>query len=264
MIKKDILNKITVILPLYKTPHNLIKQFNQYKDLKLIILDQSNDQELKKKTLEQNPNILKYITLDKNIGFAKACNLLLKNVKTKYCLLTQADMKISLKSIYQMLIALNKIKNCIISAPNLSRNIKKKKLTLVNNVIGANFLFDVKKMNKFKFFDENFFLYWEDVDLCYRIKKTKYKMIIVNNAVAKHFSSKSSTNNMHTFFIRNINFKFGEYLFYKKIGKLKKYKALRQIITNFIYFLINLIKLNLLNSLKNISYIIGIFKFLAK
>jgi GT2 family glycosyltransferase len=43
------------------------------------------------------------------------------------------------------------------------------------------FLFDVKKMKKFKFFDEQFFLYWEDVDLCHRINKTKYKIIIAGS-----------------------------------------------------------------------------------
>jgi hypothetical protein len=37
------LNSITVIIPLYKTPHHLIKNINQYKHFKLIILDQSND-----------------------------------------------------------------------------------------------------------------------------------------------------------------------------------------------------------------------------
>ena len=41
------LNDITVIIPLYKTPHHLIKNITQYKDLKLIILDQSNDHKLK-------------------------------------------------------------------------------------------------------------------------------------------------------------------------------------------------------------------------
>ena len=47
------LNDITVIIPLYKTPHHLIKNITQYKDLKLIILDQSNDHKLKRKLLKQ-------------------------------------------------------------------------------------------------------------------------------------------------------------------------------------------------------------------
>jgi len=258
------LNNITVIIPLYKTPHQLIKNINQYKNFKLIILDQSNDHILKLKILKQNLNIQKYIMIDKNIGFAKACNYLLKKVTSKYCLLTQADIVINLKSIKELLKSINKVDNCIIAAPNLNRSNKSSNIKKVDNVIGANFLFDVFKMKKFRFFDEKFFLYWEDVDLCYRINKTKYKIIINGKANAKHLSSKSSHNDLKTFFIRNINFKFGEYLYYNKINKFKKIKSLRQIFTNLIYFLINLLSLNFLKSLQNIAYILGIFKFIFR
>ena len=148
--------------------------------------------------------------------------------------------------------------------PNLIESKKIPALKTVDNVIGANFLFDVKKMKKIKFFDEQFFLYWEDVDLCFRIKKRRYKMIIVRKAKAKHLSSKSSINNLKTFFIRNINFKFGEYLYYYKIKKFKTTKPLRQISTNLFYFLINLISFNFLKCLRNIAYILGIFKFIFR
>ena len=258
------LNNITVIIPLYKTPHYLIKNINQYKHLKLIILDQSNDHKLKLKILKLNLDIQKYIMMNKNMGFAKACNFLLKKVKTKYCLLSQADVVISLESISEMLKVFNKINNCIISAPNLTKTKKIPNLKIVDNVIGANFLFDVRRMKKLKFFDEQFFLYWEDVDLCYRIKKSGYKIIISEKAIAKHHSSKSSHNNLKTFFIRKINFKFGEYLYYNKISKLKKTKPLRQILNNLIHFLINLICLNFLKSLENIANVLGIFKFIFR
>jgi len=264
MTKKNNLKNITIILPLYKTPHSLIKNINQYKNLKLIILDQSNDYELKRKLLKKNINIIKYIVINKNIGFAKSCNYLLKNVTSKYCLLTQADIVINLRSIKELLKSINKIDNCIISAPNLDKSHKSSNIKIVENVIGANFLFDVNKMKKFRFFDEQFFLYWEDVDLCYRINKTKYKIIINGKANAKHLSSKSSHNDLKTFFIRNINFKFGEYIYYNKINKFKKIKSLRQIFTNLIYFLINLVSFKFIKSFQNIAYILGIFKFIFR
>mgnify|MGYP001198038489 CR=1 FL=1 len=264
MLKKNNLKNITVILPLYKTPHILIKNINQYKNLKLIILDQSNDYKLKAKILKQNSNIIKYIIFDKNIGFARSCNFLLKNVKSEYCLLTQADILINMKSINELLKTINKVNNCIISAPNLNKTKTIPKFSIVDSVIGANFLFDVKKMKQLKFFDEQFFLYWEDVDLCHRIKKRGYKIIIAGKAKARHLSSKSSKNDLETFFIRNINFKFGEYVFQKKIKKLKKLKILRQIITNFINLIFNLIKFDYKKCFVNIAYILGIFKFLFK
>jgi N-acetylglucosaminyl-diphospho-decaprenol L-rhamnosyltransferase len=264
MNKNYNLNDITVIFPLYRTPHKLINRFEQYRSLKLIILDQSNDQKLKNRILKKKLKIQKYIQINENIGFSRACNLLFKNVKTKYCLLTQADIKINLKSISKLRKSITKTKNCIIAAPNLNNYKIKSKVKIVKNVIGANFLFDSKKMRNLNFFDENFFLYWEDVDLCNRINKKKYKMIVVSNAKAKHFSSKSSKDDLKTFFIRNINFKFGEYLYQKKNKKLRKLKILRQIITNFINLIINLIKFDYKKSFCNIAYILGIFKFLFK
>ena len=264
MNKNYNLNDITVIFPLYRTPHKLINRFEQYRSLKLIILDQSNELELKKKILKKKLKIQKYIRIDKNIGFSRACNLLFKNVKTKYCLLTQADIKINLKSISKLRKSIATTKNCIIAAPNFNNYKIKSKIKIVNNVIGANFLFNSQKMRKLNFFDENFFLYWEDVDLCNRINKKKYKMIVVSGANAKHFSSTSSKDDLKTFFIRNINFKFGEYLYQKKNKKLKKLKILRQIITNFVNSIIYLIKFDYKKSFLNISYILGIFKFLFK
>ena len=264
MKKNYNLNDITVIFPLFKTPHKLINRFEQYRSLKLVILDQSNDQALKNKILKKKLKIQKYIQIDKNIGYSKACNLLFRNVKTKYCLVTQADIMINLKSISKLRKSITTIKNCIIAAPNFNNFKIKSKIKIVKNVIGANFLFDSKKMRTLKFYDENFFLYWEDVDLCSRINNKKYKMIVVNNARAKHFTSKSSKDDLNTFFIRNINFKFGEYVFQKKIKKLKKLKILRKIIYNFINLIFNLIKFDYKRCFLNIAYILGIFKFIFK
>ena len=264
MKKNYNLNDITVIFPLFKTPHKLINRFEQYRSLKMVILDQSNDHALKNKILKKKLKIQKYIQMDKNIGYSKACNLLFRNVKTKYCLVTQADIMINLKSISKLRKSITTTENCIIAAPNFNNCKIKSKIKIVKNVIGANFLFDSKKMRKLKFYDENFFLYWEDVDLCNRINNKKYKMIVVNDARAKHFTSKSSKDDINTFFIRNINFKFGEYLFYKKNNKLKKYKALRQIITNFFYIFINFLRLDFLKSLRSIAFILGILKFIIR
>ncbi|MDC1055494.1 hypothetical protein OAP93_03585, partial [Candidatus Pelagibacter ubique] len=134
MNKNYNLNDITVIFPLYRTPHKLINRFEQYRSLKLIILDQSNDLELKKKILKKKLKIQKYIRIDKNIGFSRACNLLFKNVKTKYCLLTQADIKINLKSISKLRKSIATTKNCIIAAPNFNNYKIKSKIKIVNNV----------------------------------------------------------------------------------------------------------------------------------
>ena len=65
-------------------------------------------------------------------------------------------------------------------------------------------------------FDENFFFYWEDVDLSYRISNSKYSIILSLNAKASHKSGNSSYKNLKNTYIRKVNFRFGEYLFLYK------------------------------------------------
>ena len=42
---------------------------------------------------------------------------------------------------------------------------------------GTAFMAKTKIFKKFGMFDEFFFFYWEDIDLAYRINKSKYKIV---------------------------------------------------------------------------------------
>ena len=125
------MNNISVIILLFQTRENLLKNLKQYKDFKVLILDQSNDLELKKKIKKFLPKIEYYISTNVNMGFAKGINFLAKKVKTKYFLCTQPDIKIDKKSIMYLSKTFNLKKNCIISVPKIddfkNYNIKNKK-----------------------------------------------------------------------------------------------------------------------------------------
>ena len=45
-------------------------------------------------------------------------------------------------------------------------------------------------------FDENFFLYFEETDLCYRISQLGYSFFVIPNLYIRHFLSKSSPTNV--------------------------------------------------------------------
>ena len=47
-------------------------------------------------------------------------------------------------------------------------------------------LFNLKKFKDKKFFDENFFLYLENDDLCLRIKRKKEFIYIITNSFINH------------------------------------------------------------------------------
>lgn len=62
----------------------------------------------------------------------------------------------------------------------------------VDFVTGAVMMIRSKLLKKIGFLDENYFLYWEDVDFCLRAKKAGYQSYFIRNVVGKHLVSSSS------------------------------------------------------------------------
>ena len=95
-----------------------------------------------------------------------------------------------------------------------------------------------------------------------KINQSDYKMIQVANSLATHESGQSSKKNLYLNFIRNLNFKYGEYLFQYKITRLRKLKIIRQFLQNLLFVLPNFFLFRMEKALLNISNILGIFKFI--
>ena len=119
---------ITIILLLYHTPKKLIQNIKNYRDFKLIILDQSNDFNTKKILLNKYKNIIYYKLSNKNLGFAKAQNFLINRVKTKYFFSTQPDILIQNKNILKLRELLKKNKKTLIAVPNINKTLNIKKI----------------------------------------------------------------------------------------------------------------------------------------
>ena len=259
---------ITVILTLYKTPKSKIETLKQYKKFKIIVFDQNSNGLIKKEIKKILQSNFKYYYSPKNIGLSKSSNFLLSKVKTKYCLFTQPDILIDERSINLLQKAIKINKNAIFVAPRHNKKIKYNKINnlpkynIVKNLKAACMLCDVSKLKKIGFFDDDFFLYWEDVYLMRKINKSNYKMILVNNASAFHDDSKSSETNFKTDFIRNLNFMYGELLYDYKTNKLKVVKIIRKFFQNLIFFIFNIVIFQLKEALNNIAKITGTLKFI--
>ena len=184
---------------------------------------------------------------------------------------SQPDVKISYNSIIELKKTFIRNKNCFLSLPkikNQKKNIKfklmsSKSIDLDTNCSYGTIFFSSK--NKFKnigMFDENFFFYWEDIDLSKRIIDNQGKILISTKAIATHKGGNSTTSGLKNLFIREVNFKFGEYLFSYKYKKLKFYKIVRQIINNFFYSFFYVLIFDKINCFKKIFQLLGIFKFL--
>ena len=260
---------ITIILTLFKTPKKKILGLKQYKNFKIIIFVQSADKHFKKYIKKYCDIKFKFFYSNKNLGLSKATNFLISKVKTKYFLFTQADIKIDEDSIKNLIKGMDIEEDIIFAGPIFNQfksSSEKKNLKqnyeLKSELDASIMLCDLEKVNKIGFFDEDFFLYWEDKDLMKRVNKSKFKMIQVLNSYVEHDAGKSTLDNTRVRFIRRINFKYGELLFDLKHKKIRLIKILRQIFQNIFLIPLNLIVLNKAKIIENISQLFGIFKFI--
>jgi GT2 family glycosyltransferase len=259
---------LSIIVTLFKTPVDKIKSLNQYKNHTILIFDQAT-----KNNSDQISKILdtefEYFHSEKNLGLSKSTNFLITKVKTKYCLFTQADIKIDEISIDRLIKSMNLEENIIFAGPvfNYEKKFNEKNELTKNYKIKSELdasimMCDVEKVKQIGFFDEDYFLYWEDKDLMKRVNKSSFKMIQILNSFAIHDGGKSTFDNTRVKFIRRINYKYGELIFDLKHKKLRTIKILRQIFQNIFFLPLSLISLNKIKIIENISKILGIIKFI--
>ncbi len=261
-------SNLSVIITLFKTPANKLKSLKQYKNHPILIFDQATTNNSKQ--IYEDLNVeFEYFHSQKNIGLPKSTNFLISKVKTKYCLFTQADVAIDKISIDNLIKGINLREDIIFAGPifekNRSINTKmelKENYKLKSKLDASIMICDVKKVKEIGFFDEDYFLYWEDKDLMERVSKSNFKMIQILNSFATHDGANSTIDSTKVKFIRKINFKYGELLFDLKHKELSKIKILRQILINVFFLPINIIILSKTNIIDNISQILGIIKFI--
>lgn len=94
----------------------------------------------------------------------------------------------------------------------------------INNACGASFIILKDDFIKAGMFDENFFMYYEDTDLSYRVKKLGKKIIYYPNSIVRHIHTGSSKE-WSPFFIFHVVRNKALFV-YKNISKTKGLKML--------------------------------------
>ena len=113
-------------------------------------------------------------------------------------------------------------------------------------------------------YDENFFLYYSDNDLCRRILKTKKTIIQIFEAKAQHDHGEIKVKNfLKKIFIRNYHFTYDELYYYFKINKhYEKLTYLKKKLPNYIIkTVINLFIFRLTQSVYYFSKVAAFYNF---
>ena len=194
MTNKD----ITIIITTFKSEDKIDACLNAIdRDIKVIVVENSKNQKFKGYIETKYPNVECELA-NKNLGYGKANNIGLKKVKTKYSLILNPDTVLKKEAIINFFIFIKKNINFAILGPSQSESIVEKNysnLSEADEVKGFAMFLNMEKFSKIGFFDENFFLYLEEIDLCKRTKNLNEKIYIDTSIEIFHASGKSVNKN---------------------------------------------------------------------
>lgn len=208
---------------------NLMAQ--KTKNLNVWVLD-NNSQDGSASMVEKEFPRVHLIKSDKNLGFAKGQNQILKKINDKYVLVLNPDTQFDENIIEKMVSFMERNRDCAIASckitdfggklesnggdfpfglallswvfnleffgklPNFHRTDPGyfSRAHEVDWVGGTFMMMRTDILQKAGFFNEDFFMYFEDVEICYRIKSSGLKVMINPDVSLKHKSGSSSKN----------------------------------------------------------------------
>jgi GT2 family glycosyltransferase len=215
--------------------HNCIDSIP--KDIQIIVVDNSSSQKFKE-NIEKKYDNVQCILSPRNLGMGPGNNLGLKNTKTDYAFIINPDVILEEATIDEIIYASKELKSFAALAPILNDKnypnyqLYQKKNILneskvpfrVKSVDGFALVLNLKKLNQlknfknFNYFDENFFLYLENDDLCKRINDNDEFIYVVPTSKIKHLGA-SAVNKKYEYQIelsRNWHWIWSKFYFNKK------------------------------------------------
>ncbi len=205
--KNLLMDDVTVIIVTYDSAHCILPLSDCLTGVpNVIFVDNGSQDHTTTEIAKSFPNAI-LIKNSRNEGFGAANNRALMTCATPFALLLNPDCVLEPKDIGKLMSLAAKQPDAAIVAPHLIRRNKSLELSYrwpqghwksfgpatsgpccVGFVSGAAMLLNMKIMRDVGFFDEDFFLYYEDEDLCQRLFEAKKQIIVVPDAKFTHLS----------------------------------------------------------------------------
>ena len=224
------LNNITFIIVTFKSEHIIHECIESLpKDSNIIIIENSNSLEFKKKLEAKYSKI--NVIVQENTGMGSANNKGIKLCKTDYAFVINPDVKFYENTMSELITLSSKYNDYSILAP-ISDDVKYPNYKIMNKKIkndnpdflnvdsvdGYAMLINKNKFSDNIYFDENFFLYLENDDLCLRKKKENNKIYVSKKAKVQHLGARSHSPiyEKEIEFSRNWHWMWSKFYFNKK------------------------------------------------
>jgi len=254
-ISRQNLSIIIVTLKSENVIHDCIKSINE--DLPIIVVENSNNLSFKTE-LEKKYKNLKCVLSQDNLGMGSGNNIGIKLAKTDYVFILNPDVVLENDTINELILASEQLSDFAILAPleknfiNFGRFDGKKINKDFSNfpfkvdfVDGFSMLLNRKKFKEENYFDENFFMYLENNDLCKRIGDKGDSIYIVPKSKINHLAAKAvdKKHEDEVEFSRNWHWIWSKFYFNKKHYGFSKafYEGFPRYCTTLIKFLFYLL-----------------------
>lgn len=281
-----IYEELTIVTVLYDSSELINNLLKNLVNFKVIVVDNGNNEQILK-NLSDFKNV-KVITQKKNLGYGRAINFAFENIKSKYFFVLNPDLVISEKSIYDLYTLITKNPDAGIVAPitepdkdfygsfpekntekkfrpneikcqNLLKDSKIEGEICVEVAKGCALLLNSEYFEKIGKFDERYFLFWEEIDLCRRFRSKNYSVIISPSSLAVHKQGQSSKKSIKNFIIKTFYSEYSPLIYFnvKKLSSFLIYKQIRYLFRSIAYLLILNVKKSFTNLIKlyaNIKY----------
>ena len=234
---------LTIVIVTFKSDEKVINCLNSISnEIPIIIVENSSNKKFKSK-IESSYHNVECILSGQNNGYSIANNIGLKRVKTKYALVLNPDTILSKDAIKNFLITAEENKEFWLIGPandQIGSSNFKDNLAEVKNLKGFAIFFNMSKFSN-KFFDENFFLYFEEIDLCNQVIRKNGKIYLDQSILINHqgASSVKDINKIELEKNRNWHWMWSTFYYHKKYKGF--FLALLIIIPNLLSALIKII-----------------------
>jgi N-acetylglucosaminyl-diphospho-decaprenol L-rhamnosyltransferase len=264
---------ITVVITSFKSDEKIKDCLNSINtNCKVLIIENSNDIEFKKRIEKEFSNV-ECILAGKNLGYGAANNIGLKKVTTKYALILNPDTFLESSTLDEFFKIVKTTKSFAIIGPYIQEyNEKGKKngihkvltsfneeaglhknvkplvdlnLKIVENVKGFAMFLNLSEFKNIGFFDENFFIYFEEIDLCRRVVKANKKIYLAPNIKINHSGGQSHNDaiNHEMELSRNWHWMWSTFHYYKKydgfsVALIKIFNKFFSSILKFLFYFI--------------------------
>ena len=217
---------ITVVIATFRSEEKIKNCLNSIdKQTKVLVIENSNNLSFKE-NLEKEFSNVECILTGANIGYGSANNIGLKKVTSKYALILNPDATLHPSALENFIKATEKIYDFAVMAPYIQEEkdkfdknyLKNISPVQVDNVKGFAMFLNISEFKEVGFFDENFFFYFEEIDLCKRLVNSGKKIYLIPEIKIDHGGgiSHDQSINVEMELSRNWHWMWSTFNYHKK------------------------------------------------